>query len=86
MPSKVANSKRWKRGTAADGGGEKALGMVCGSGGKDGMGDGECGNGSRCGGSEVVVCAGANMVVGGGGRWPSTAVIAGGSPPYPGMP
>jgi hypothetical protein len=55
LPSKVANSKRWKRGTAADGGGEKALGMVCGSGGKDGMGDGECGNGSRCGGSEVVV-------------------------------
>jgi hypothetical protein len=23
--------------------------------------------------------------VGGGGRWPSAAVIAGGSPPYPGM-
>jgi hypothetical protein len=64
----------------ADGGGEKALGMVCGSGGKDGMGDG-----SRCNGSEVVVCAGADMVVGGGGRWPSAAVIAGGSPPYPGM-
>jgi hypothetical protein len=32
LPSKVANSKRWKQGTAADGGGEKALGMVCGSG------------------------------------------------------
>jgi hypothetical protein len=80
LPSKVANSKRWKRGTVADGGGEKALGMVCGSGGKDGMGDG-----SRCNGSEVVVCAGADMVVGGGGRWPSAAVIAGGSPPYPGM-
>ena len=31
-------------------------------------------------------CAGADMVVGGGGRWPSAAIIAGGSPPYPGMP
>ena len=50
------------------------------------MGDGECGNGSRCGGSEVVVCTGEDMVVGGGGRWPSVAVIASGSPPYPGMP
>lgn len=60
--------------------------MVCGSGGKDGMGDGECGNDNRCGGSEVVVCTGADMVVGGGGSWPSAAVIVGGSPPYPGMP
>jgi hypothetical protein len=60
--------------------------VVCGNGGNDGIGDGECGNNSKCGGSEVVVCDGADMVVGGGGRWPSVAVIAGGSLPYPGMP
>jgi hypothetical protein len=37
-------------------GGKDGVGeVVCGNGGNDGMGDGECGNDSRCSGSEVVV-------------------------------